>query len=141
MSCNKKGLRQKKSAGGFYICVRSITGIPHRFSVHRSSPALSFPAPVNVPGYGSLLLQSCLQGGNLRFHQSGIRCSPVGIVKSLKLHPVCYQINPVIDHLNTICPETVGLFVGTAEGKSTGEFSFGIDHTVAGNMVGIRVLV
>lgn len=44
-------------------------------------------------------------------------------MKALKLHSVFYRINPVIDHRNAICPQAVGLFIGAAEGKGTGEFS------------------
>ena len=51
------------------------------------------------------------------------------------------QVYFIAGDLDAVGPEAVGLFVGTAEGKGTGEFPFGIDHAVAGDMVGIRVLV
>ena len=62
-------------------------------------------------------------------------------MKALKLHPVFYQINPVIDHRNAVCPQAVGLFIGAAEGKGTGEFSLGIDDAVAGDVFRIRILM
>ena len=51
------------------------------------------------------------------------------------------QVYFIAGDLDAVGPDAVGLFVGTAEGKGTGEFPFGIDHAVAGDMVGIRVLV
>lgn len=54
---------------------------------------------------------------------------------------ILFQIHFITDDFNAVGSESVGLFVGTAEGKGTGEFPFGIDHAVAGDMVGIRVLV
>ena len=50
------------------------------------------------------------------------------------------QVYFIAGDLDAVGPEAVGLFVGTAEGKGTGEFPFGIDHAVAGDMVGIRIL-
>ena len=50
------------------------------------------------------------------------------------------QVYFIAGDLDAVGPEAVGLFVGTAEGKGTGEFPFGIDHAVAGDMVGIRNL-
>ena len=37
------------------------------------------------------------------------------------------QVYFIAGDLDAVGPEAVGLFVGTAEGKGTGEFPFGID--------------
>ncbi len=51
------------------------------------------------------------------------------------------QVYFIAGDLDAVGPEAVGLFVGTAEGKGTGEFSLGIDDAVAGDMVGIRIFM
>ena len=51
------------------------------------------------------------------------------------------QVYFIAGDLDAVGPEAVGLFVGTAEGKGTGELSLGIDDAVAGDVFRIRILM
>ena len=140
---------------------KNITVLLHRPVKHRSSPGQkwsgrrSLPLRRRIRGY-------VLRHGSSRWKHSGTEdwffTPQYGLADMVKNRPEpmkfagfryhgrkaamkkvsqryteFLQVYFIAGDLDAVGPEAVGLFVGTAEGKGTGEFPFGIDHPVTRN--------